>query len=72
MGTASNFDSNLYPKPRTSPERTYALHSRFHSLTLGAGEILGHTSWPKEAARRANAHCLRPQVAEPAANVYEC
>jgi hypothetical protein len=39
---ARNFDSNLYPKPRTSPERTY--------------EIFGHLSWPKVASRRANAH----------------
>jgi hypothetical protein len=37
-----------FTQPRTSPERTY--------------EILGHTSWPKVASQRANAHCLRPQA----------
>ena len=25
-------------------------------------EIFGHPSWPKEASRRANAYCLRPQA----------
>ena len=38
----------LYLKPRTSPERPY--------------KIFGHPSWPKEASRRANAYCLRPQA----------
>ncbi len=37
--------SSSSTQPRTSPERTY--------------EILGHTSWPKEASRRANANCLK-------------
>ena len=26
----------------------------------GPTKLLGHPSWPKEAARRVNAHCLRP------------
>src|SRR5512139_1888955 len=38
----------LFPKSRMSPERPY--------------EILGHRSWPKEASRRADANCLRPQA----------
>ena len=31
MGPARNFDSNLHPKPRTSLEQTYALHSRWRT-----------------------------------------
>jgi len=28
----------------------------------GPYDIFGHPSWPKEASRRANAYCLRPQA----------
>ncbi len=46
MGTKQQAPLLILTQPRTSPERTY--------------EIFGHQSWPKEASRRANAHCLRP------------
>jgi len=36
------------PKLRMSPERPY--------------EIMGHRSWPKEASRRADVNCLRPEA----------
>ncbi len=51
-------DSSSSTQPRTSPERTY--------------EILRHTSWPKEASRRANANCLHPAITSADARSARC
>jgi hypothetical protein len=59
---AGERQKQVFTPLRTCLERTYALHSCWHSLTLGAGEIFLGTWLGLRTRPEGRCACLRPQA----------